>query len=136
MLDNYSLLKKEVLQCIDDMLAIENIPGCPCEELRDKVRNNVFNLVVLGEFKRGKTSLINAILGAEILPTAVVPLTSIATILTYGEALRIKVFLTDGAVKEIKLESLPQYVGTFCDFFKPRVIGVKDFANRLCTLVC
>jgi hypothetical protein len=33
-----------------------------------------------------------------------VPLTSIATVLKYGEALRIKVFLTDGAVKEIKPE--------------------------------
>lgn len=110
MLDNYSQLKEKLLECIDDMLAIENIPGCPCEELRDKVRNNVFNLVVLGQFKRGKTSLINALLGAEILPTAVVPLTSVATILKYGEALRIKVFLNDGAVKEIKPENLPLYV--------------------------
>ncbi len=110
MLDNYSNLKEKLLECIDDLLAIENIPGCPCEELRDKVQNNVFNLVVLGQFKRGKTSLINALLGAEILPTAVVPLTSIATILKYGEALRIKVFLTSGAVKEIKPENLPLYV--------------------------
>lgn len=92
------------------MLAIENIPGCPCEELRDKIRNNVFNLVVLGQFKRGKTSLINALLGDEILPTAVVPLTSIATILKYGEALRIMVFLNDGSVKEIRHENLPLYV--------------------------
>lgn len=110
MLDNYSRLKKELLRCIDDMFAIENIPGCPCEDLRDKVRNNRFNLVVLGQFKRGKTSLINALLGAEILPTAVVPLTSIATIITYGEALRIKVFLMDGSVKEIRPENLSLYV--------------------------
>ncbi len=110
MLDKYSHLKEQLLDCIDDMLAIENIPGCPCEELREKVQNNVFNLVVLGQFKRGKTSLINALLGAEILPTAVVPLTSIATILKYGEALRVKVFLTSGAVKEIKPENLALYV--------------------------
>ena len=59
MSDQYSRVKEELLQCIDDMFAIENIPGCPCEELRDKVKNNVFNLVVLGQFKRGKTSLIS-----------------------------------------------------------------------------
>lgn len=35
------------------MLAIENIPACPCEELAGKIRNNVFYLVVLGQFKRG-----------------------------------------------------------------------------------
>jgi GTPase Era involved in 16S rRNA processing len=110
MLDTYSQLKKEVIHCIDEMLSIENIPGCPCEGLRDKVLNNVFNLVVLGQFKRGKTSLINALLGAEILPTAVVPLTSIATILKYGEALRVKVIMTDSSVKEIKPENLWQYV--------------------------
>jgi len=110
MLDRYSHLKEELLKCIDEMLAIENIPGCPCEELKEKVQSNTFNLVVLGQFKRGKTSLINALLGAEILPVAVVPLTSIATILKYGEALRIKVFFADGAVKEIRHESLSEYV--------------------------
>lgn len=73
-LDKYSYLKEELLRCIDSMFAIENIPSCPCEELKKKIQNNVFNLVVLGQFKRGKTSLINALLGAEILPVAVVPL--------------------------------------------------------------
>lgn len=60
--------------------------------------------------QRGKTSLINAILGADILPVAVVPLTSIATIMTYGEALRIRANFIDGRVAEIKPESLPEYV--------------------------
>jgi len=110
MLDKYSHLKDELLKCIDAMFAIENIPGCPCEELKEKIQNNAFNLIVLGQFKRGKTSLINALLGAEILPVAVVPLTSIATILKYGEVLRIKVFFNDGRVTEIKPESLPEYV--------------------------
>ncbi|MEW6676217.1 MAG: dynamin family protein, partial [Nitrospirota bacterium] len=109
-LNKYSYLKEELLRCIDSMFAIENIPSCPCEELKEKIQNNVFNLVVLGQFKRGKTSLINALLGAEILPVAVVPLTSIATILKYGEALRIKVYFNDGRMTEIKSESLPQYV--------------------------
>lgn len=110
MLDNYARLKEELLKCIDSMFAIENIPACPCEDLKEKVRNNVFNLVVLGQFKRGKTSLINALLGAEILPVAVVPLTSISTILKYGDVLRIQVFLNNGAVKEIRHESLSEYV--------------------------
>lgn len=110
MLDKYSHLKEELLRCIDSMSAIEGISECPCEELKEKIQNNVFNLVVLGQFKRGKTTLINALLGAEILPTAVVPLTSIATILTYGEALRVKVYFNDGRMTEIEPESLPQYV--------------------------
>jgi ribosome biogenesis GTPase A len=109
-LDRYSYLKEELLKSIDSIMAIESIPGCPCEELKEKIQNNVFNLVVLGQFKRGKTSLINALLGAEILPTAVVPLTSIATILKYGEELKINVYFNDNKVIEIKPESLSEYV--------------------------
>ncbi len=106
----YSRLKEQVLGCIEEMLGIEAVRGCPCEELRDKLVQNTFNLVVVGQFKRGKTSLINALLGEEILPVAVVPLTSIVTIMTYGEALRIKVYFNDGRVIEIKPESLAEYV--------------------------
>lgn len=109
-LDKYSNLKNELLSCIDSMTLIEGIRGCPCDELREKVQNNVFNLVVLGQFKRGKTTLINALLGSEILPTAVVPLTSIATILKYGEDLKINVFFNDGRITEIKPENLSEYV--------------------------
>ena len=106
----YAQLKSDLLDCIDEMLAIENVPGCPCEDLREKIRSNAFNLVVVGQFKRGKTSLINALLGADILPVAVVPLTSIVTIMTWGEVLRIKVYFNDGKIAEIRPESLTEYV--------------------------
>jgi GTPase SAR1 family protein len=109
-LDKYSHLKKELVKCLDYILAIDGIPVGICEEFREKIQNNVFNLVVLGQFKRGKTTLINALLGAEILPTAVVPLTSIATILQYGETLNINVYFNDGRVTEIEPAGLPQYV--------------------------
>lgn len=109
-LDKYSHLKEELVKCTDSISRIESIPASICEELREKIENNVFNLVVLGQFKRGKTSLINALLGSEILPTAVVPLTSIATILKYGETFNIKVYFNDGRVIETEPASLTQYV--------------------------
>jgi GTPase SAR1 family protein len=108
-LDKYSHLKDELLTCIDSVSSTD-IPNCPCEELREKIQNNVFNLVVLGQFKRGKTTLINALLGAEILPTAIVPLTSIATILKYDEVLKINVYFNDGRVTEINPDNLSEYV--------------------------
>ncbi len=109
-LDKYSLLKHEIVKCIDSIMTIDGISCNICKELHEKVENNVFNLVVLGQFKRGKTTLINALLGAEILPTAVVPLTSIATILKYGEELKITVYFNDDRVIEIKSENLPEFV--------------------------
>ncbi len=110
LLDKYSDLKEELVNGIDSIMEIEGIPAGICEELREKIEDNVFNLVVLGQFKRGKTSLINALLGAEILPTAVVPLTSIATVLQYGETLQIKVCFNDGRVTEIGPADLTKYV--------------------------
>ncbi|MGO9377151.1 MAG: dynamin family protein [Dissulfurispiraceae bacterium] len=109
-ISDYSNLKGEILQCIDELLDIESIPGSFCNELKEKIIANTFNLVVVGQFKRGKTSLINALLGADILPVAVVPLTSIVTIMKYGEALRLLVFFNDGKVVDIAPEDLPDYV--------------------------
>jgi GTPase SAR1 family protein len=109
-LDKYSHLKEELVKCTDSISTIDSIPASICEELIEKIENNVFNLVVLGQFKRGKTSLINALLGSEILPTGIVPLTSIATVLKYGETFNIKVYFNDGRVIETEPTSLTQYV--------------------------
>ena len=47
-----------------------DLQGSNLAQLIDKLRENRFNLVVLGAFKRGKSTLINALLGESILPTA------------------------------------------------------------------
>lgn len=55
-----------------------------CEELVVKLAEDRFTLAVLGQFKRGKSSLMNAIIGRDLLPTGVLPLTSAITVLKYG----------------------------------------------------
>jgi ribosome biogenesis GTPase A len=54
-------------------------------EALEKLAGGSFNLVILGQFKRGKSTLINALIGAPLLPMGVIPLTSIATKICYGE---------------------------------------------------
>ena len=66
------------------------------DELTQKLSSGQLSLVVLGQFKRGKSSLINALLGAEVLPTAVIPLTSIVTIVRYGPEPSATVQYVDG----------------------------------------
>jgi hypothetical protein len=51
-----------------------------CRALSTKLAEDRFTLAVVGQFKRGKSSLMNAIIGREILPTGVLPLTSAVTI--------------------------------------------------------
>lgn len=54
------------------------------EEVVVKLAEDRFVLAVVGQFKRGKSSLMNAIIGQELLPTGVLPVTSAITILHYG----------------------------------------------------
>ena len=48
--------------------------------------HDTFNVVIIGEFKRGKSTLINALLGENILPTAVTPETVTINRLSYADA--------------------------------------------------
>ena len=53
-------------------------------ELFERLAEDRFNLVVVGRFSRGKTSLMNAILATDLLPVGMVPLTSVITLVSYG----------------------------------------------------
>ncbi|PIY70391.1 hypothetical protein COY89_01400 [Candidatus Roizmanbacteria bacterium CG_4_10_14_0_8_um_filter_36_36] len=78
--------------------------------ISNKVKNKDFQLVVLGQFKRGKTSLINALIGVNLLPTAVIPLTSVVTILKYGDKPFARVVFLDGETKELMVLKLEDYI--------------------------
>jgi len=79
-------------------------------ETAAKLTDNRFYLAVLGQFKRGKTTLINSLLGVDVLPVAVVPLTSIITILSYGERPEVTVHFLSGATHAIQMQELEHYV--------------------------
>ncbi len=69
--------------------------GPKFEALHQRWREGRFHLAVLGQFKRGKSTLLNALLGAEVLATSVVPLTAIPTFLSWGETRRARITFSD-----------------------------------------
>ena len=77
------------------------------EAARTRVAEDRFNLVVLGEFKRGKSTLINALLERDILPVGVVPLTSVVTAIGAGDRDRLVVHYLDGASRNSLSTSSP-----------------------------
>lgn len=109
-INNYNRLKEHALDVIDKMLELDLTDRQSCLEFKEKLEANTFNLVVVGQFKRGKTCLINALLGADLLPVSVVPLTSIVTVLVYGEELAVRVFFDNGKQRDIPVEELADYV--------------------------
>jgi GTPase Era involved in 16S rRNA processing len=68
--------------------------------LRERLQKNRLQIAVLGQFKRGKSTFINALIGVSALPTAVVPLTAIPTFIAWGDEPLIQVSFTDGKPTE------------------------------------
>jgi GTPase SAR1 family protein len=101
-----------VLSCIenDPILQGEQVARRGISLLRQKVAQNRFYLTVVGQFKRGKTSFLNALLGAEVLPVAILPLTSVVTILRYGDRPCAEVVFQSGTRSAIELGDLADYV--------------------------
>lgn len=82
-----------------------------CEALMVKLAEDRFTLAVLGQFKRGKSSLMNAIIGRELLPTGVLPLTSAITVLKFGPVERLVVRREGSPFPEIvPVSALSNYV--------------------------
>lgn len=85
-------------------------PACDTiREISDKLERNFFYVAVLGQFKRGKSTFLNYILGTEILPSSVLPLTSVITKIAYSENISAMVQFEDNSSKEISLEDLSEY---------------------------
>ncbi len=75
-----------------------------------------FNITLVGRFSRGKTSLMNAILGMDRLPTGVVPLTSVITQVTYGsEAKAVLHYERSRLTLDVPLSELANHITERCN---------------------
>ena len=54
------------------------------KETIEKTSDEHFEVAIVGEFKRGKSTLINALLGQEVLPADVLPATATLNRVTYS----------------------------------------------------
>jgi GTPase Era involved in 16S rRNA processing len=66
----------QAIEVLGEYLAGGSPPVTRFKSLRDRLARSEFRLAVLGQFKRGKSTFINALLGAPLLPMALVPLTA------------------------------------------------------------
>ena len=64
--------------------------------VHDRLVSARLRVLVAGEAKRGKSSLVNAFLGQAVLPVGVTPLTAVATTVRYGDNPHVHVRFADG----------------------------------------
>jgi GTP-binding protein EngB required for normal cell division len=89
--DDLSTGLEEIRSCLQEAWP----EGCPALDalarLDERLRMSRLQVAVLGQFKRGKSTFINALLGSPLLPSAVVPATAIPTFIAWGPVLLIRV---------------------------------------------
>src|SRR6266571_222202 len=88
-LRHYTLAKQEVAASVRAARQLFQAYGVReaaerCHTLLVELAEDRFNLAVVGQFKRGKSTLMNAVLGRDLLP-----LTSAITTLCYGSPERV-----------------------------------------------
>ena len=88
--DSYSDAKEEMLECTTGLLEVCQYLGLADKQKmldywQQKIMDNRFVLLVLGDFNRGKSTLINALLGEKILPAKMVPTTGNINTVKYGD---------------------------------------------------
>ncbi len=109
-LHRYELLKSELA----DLLRAVPWRADQFERNRDlftRLAEDRFNLAVVGRFSRGKSTLMNAMLGLDRLPTGIEPLTSVITSVTYGSHDKAVLHYQDTTLfLDIRLDQLEDYI--------------------------
>ena len=101
--------KKKLQAMLDDLLTQDFVQEnaaayAKLEELKRDIQNDFFVVVVLGEFKRGKSTFINALIGNDLLPTDVLPETATINALIYNEKPELEIIMQDGSVEQGQVE--------------------------------
>lgn len=80
------------------------------ENSKNTLTQNKFSVGIMGEFKRGKSTVINALLGQEIMPADILPCSATMNRVTYDTNPRAEVIMHDGTVKNVNIDGIADYV--------------------------
>lgn len=84
------------------------------------------DVAVVGRFKAGKSSLINSLIGADVLPVDVLPATSVITRICHGRTDQATVRFLDGRIEGVGLERLAEVVTERRNPENVKQVGVVD----------
>jgi GTPase SAR1 family protein len=77
------------------------------EQIQQRLSSDSFKVLVVGEFKTGKSTLINALLGQEILPAYATPCTAVINEIKWGETKRAILHFANPLPEQLP-ETIPQ----------------------------
>jgi predicted GTPase len=79
-------------------------------ELAARVSEGRFYVACVGQFKRGKSTLLNALVSQEVVPTGFIPVTAVPTVIRFGDKLHARVRMRDASWRDVTMPDLKEYV--------------------------
>jgi small GTP-binding protein len=108
--------RKQVLGSLNELKAHADKVGATTlatrigRELCNKLEEDRFHLVVVGEFNHGKTTFVNALLGTKALPVGVTPTTAVIHHVRFAPEPSSKIVKQDGTIETVAFDSLTRFV--------------------------
>ncbi|MFZ0745637.1 MAG: dynamin family protein [Terracidiphilus sp.] len=78
--------------------------------LASRLEDNNLEVALFGRVSSGKSSLLNALLGTDVLPVGVNPITAVPTRLRYGASLRAEIVFASGRNEEVSVDEFRNLV--------------------------
>lgn len=113
--------KSDILRSLVDLAEIIDelknfgiaVDGQALLDLKEKLENDNFKVLVIGEFKNGKSTFINSLMGKKVLPAYSTPCTAVINEVVYGEEERAVLYFKNPLPEEMSTdiqESAAQHI--------------------------
>ena len=115
MLEQLSAQRRELLALVGELRDVARSLGAASlmrhltRDVEAKLEADRFFLVVVGEFNHGKTALVNALLGENVLPVGVTPTTAVIHQLAYADTPSARIVRPNGDFQEFPWEQLGEF---------------------------
>lgn len=143
MLQRYAELRQEVGEILGEFAGLAESLREPslaegARRRRERLLAGEFHIAAVSEFSNGKSTLINALLGIDLLPTHRRPLTATVIRIAYGESPEVRIAFKDGrrAVSTPNDSDLRKVLNHFCTTFTDEAKAVEDVLIRYPLSLC
>jgi GTP-binding protein EngB required for normal cell division len=116
LLEHHQSIKETIISRLEQLAEVAGAVGMEtlARSIRTtripKLQKERFYLVVLGEFNHGKSTFVNALLGAEVLPTGITPTTAAINHVIWGERPHASAVMLSGDTIELSPGTLADWV--------------------------
>lgn len=113
--DSYQTITANIIEMLERTSEIMDSLECSkqsrqAREAAERIKYRIFSVGIIGEFKRGISTVVNVLLGEEIAPVDILPTTSVVCRYKYGPSPKATIVYKDGCRKEIPVNQLDKYM--------------------------